>query len=227
MTQRPLSVQGRWLAGEFDPPEPPPAPKPPAGAPVYFSGLDLGQAQDHSALVVVERTKRPDPERTGGTVNQFDVRHLHRWALGTAYPQIVADVKGLYAGAPLAGSTLAVDQTGVGRAVVDLFRAAGIGASLCPYTITGGEGGSGQTVAKKNLVGAVQAPLQAQRLRFAAGLPLAAVLGKELEAFRAKVTASRTEVFESWRERDHDDLVLALALALYAGSRGEAVFVCV
>ncbi len=44
----------------------------------------------------------------------------------------------------------------------------------------------------------------------------------ELEAFRAKVTTGSTEVFESWRERDHDDLVLALALALYAATRGTA-----
>jgi hypothetical protein len=47
---------------------------------------------------------------------------------------------------------------------------------------------------------------------------LAAALAKELEAFRVKVTASRNEVFESWRERDHDDLIIALALVLYVGS---------
>jgi hypothetical protein len=52
----------------------------------------------------------------------------------------------------------------------------------------------------------------------AASLPLAADLGKELEAFRVKATASRNEVFESWRERDHDDLVRAVALALFVGS---------
>ena len=34
----------------------------------YFAGLDLGQAQDHSALAVVERTAPPDPERAGKTV---------------------------------------------------------------------------------------------------------------------------------------------------------------
>jgi hypothetical protein len=32
------------------------------------------------------------------------------------------------------------------------------------------------------------------------------------------VTAAANETFEAWRERDHDDLVLALALALYVGS---------
>lgn len=40
----------------------------------------------------------------------------------------------------------------------------------------------------------------------------------ELGLFRVKVTLSANETFETWRERDHDDLVLALALALYVGS---------
>jgi hypothetical protein len=189
-----------------------------ADAPRYFTGLDLGQAQDHSALAVVERTTHPDPEREGKTVYHFDVRHLRRWALGTPYPTVVAEVKGLFAQAPLRGSELAVDQTGVGRPVLDLMRAAGISASLRPLTITGGEGQSSGSVAKKNLVGAIQVPLQARRLRVAPALALAPALAKELEAFRVKVTASRNEVFESWRERDHDDLVVALALALYVGS---------
>jgi hypothetical protein len=195
---------------------PPPAPK-------FFSGLDLGQAQDYSALAVVERVAEPDPERAGQFVYRFDVRHLHRWALGTPYPQVVADVGAWFAGAPLHGTPLAVDQTGVGRAVVDLFRASGVGAALRPLTITGGEGGTGSSVAKKNLVGALQVPLQTRRIRIPAGLPLAAELAKELEAFRVKVTAHRNEVFESWRERDHDDMVVALAMALYLAQRPELV----
>ena len=69
----------------------------------YYSGLDLGQMQDYSALVVVERTNLPDPARPGKKVYHFAVRHLHRWPLGTAYPAIVTDVKALYASAPLPG----------------------------------------------------------------------------------------------------------------------------
>jgi hypothetical protein len=184
----------------------------------YYSGLDLGQMQDYSALAVVERTTHPHPEQPKKTLDHFAVRHLHRWPLGTAYPAIVADVRTLFAAPPLTSTTLAVDQTGVGRAVVDLFRAAGITASLWPLTITHGESGHGSTVAKKNLVGAVQVPLQDRRLKIAESLPLAPVLAEELCLFRVKVTLSANETFEAWRERDHDDLVLALALALYVGS---------
>jgi Terminase RNaseH-like domain len=186
----------------------------------YFSGLDLGQQADFSALVVVERHTIPDPEREGKTLYQFDVRHLHRWPLRTSYPAIAADVKAWFGGAPLAGSTLAVDATGVGRGVVDMIRASGIAARLREFTITAGNAVTGNTVAKKHLVGAVQAPLQSGRVRFAEALELTPTLAKELELFRVKVTPDRNEVFESWRERDHDDLVLALALALFVGAQG-------
>ena len=75
------------------------------------------------------------------------------------------------------------------------------------------------TVPKKDLIGAVQAALQTRRLKIVGVLPLAARLTKELEMFRVKVTADRNEIFESWRERDHDDLVMALALAVWYGEK--------
>ena len=148
----------------------------------------------------------------------FAVRHLHRWALGTAYPQVVADVKMLFSNPPLQNTMLAVDRTGVGRAVSDLFLGSGITVRVWPLTITGGEKSAGASVAKKDLVGAVQAPLQDGRLKFAEALPLTAVLVEELAAFRVKMTQAGNETYEAWRTRDHDDLVLAVALALYAGS---------
>jgi hypothetical protein len=55
----------------------------PLEGPRFFSGLDLGQLQDFTALVVVERSAAPDPDRAGRAVYRFDVRHLHRWPLGT------------------------------------------------------------------------------------------------------------------------------------------------
>jgi hypothetical protein len=43
----------------------------------------------------------------------------------------------------------------------------------------------------------------------------AETLEMELQNFRVKITAAANETFEAWRERDHDDLVLALALAAW------------
>src|SRR6266508_5396881 len=57
----------------------------------FTLGLDLGQAQDYSALVIVEHEAAEDvqPERK---IPRFDVPHIQRWALGTSYPAIVRDV---------------------------------------------------------------------------------------------------------------------------------------
>jgi len=214
----------------------------------HFVGLDLGPMHEYTALAVLERPRLFPESPWRDRRPLYALRHLHRFAPGTGYPAVAEAVRKLLRTPPMPGAVLGVDQTGVGkavrelfydelhnqvcclfcpvtvdqtgvgRAVVDLFRSAGIVASLRPFTITFGESGKGSTVAKKNLVGAVQVPLQARRLKIAESLPLAPVLAEELGLFRVKVTVSANETFKAWRERDHDDLVLALALALYIGS---------
>jgi hypothetical protein len=72
-------------------------------------------------------------------------------------------------------------------------------------------------VPKKDLVGALQILLQAGRLKIAKSLPAAAILVKELENFRVKITVAANESFEAWRDGDHDDLVLAVALSCWEG----------
>jgi hypothetical protein len=185
----------------------------------WFAGLDLGLQCDYTAFVAVERFVVPDPDRADRTTYRFEVRDVRRWPLRTPYPAVIADLRVMYADPPLDGSVLAVDATGVGAAVVELVRAAELAARIVPRVITHGEASAESSVAKKHLVGVIQAALQTRRLRFAEGLELTPVLVRELEHFRVKVTAARNEVFEAWRERDHDDLVLALALALYEADR--------
>jgi hypothetical protein len=65
----------------------------------------------------------------------------------------------------------------------------------------------------------LQTVLQTQRLRIARALPEAELLLKELQNFRVRVTAAANETFGEWREGQHDDLVLATALAAWAGER--------
>jgi hypothetical protein len=183
----------------------------------HVIGLDLGQSSDFTALAVAERTYPPGAARHTLTVN-----YLRRWPLGTAYPAIVADVAALVQRRPLDWPGLAVDETGVGRAVVDLFRQAQLEARLHPVWITGGHATSAADgtwhVPKKELVSTLQALLQSDRLRIAS-LPERELLVQELLAFRVKVTAGGTETFEAWREKDHDDLVLAVALAAWLAER--------
>jgi hypothetical protein len=135
-------------------------------------------------------------------------------------------VKGLVSAPPLASPTtrprLVVDQTGVGAAVVEMVRAASLPATLTPVLVTAGSGAActenGWNVAKKELVSVLQVLLQTRRLKIAA-VPDREILVRELDAFRVKVTAAANETYESWRERDHDDMVLALAFAAWAGEQ--------
>src|SRR5262250_779870 len=91
--------------------------------PTYFVGLDLGQAQDPTALCVLERQPRTSAAQKP-TETAYHIVGLKRYQLGTPYTEIVADMTALFERPALQHSTLVVDGTGVGRAVVDMLRAA-------------------------------------------------------------------------------------------------------
>jgi hypothetical protein len=181
----------------------------------FFLGLDLGQAQDPTALVAVERI-----ETLSGTNARYHVRHLERAPLGMPYTGIVSRISVLLGRDPLCGRTrLVVDATGVGAPVVDLL----VQARMSPVavTITAGEtvsrDGAAYRVPKRDLVGTMQVLLQSGRLKIADAIPEARLLVKEMLAFRVKITTSAHDTYGAWREGAHDDLVLAVALACWYG----------
>jgi hypothetical protein len=199
----------------------------------FILGLDLGQTQDFSALVAVETSVHRPPVLKEGWLcpapakYRYEVRGVRRWALRTAYTQIAKDVADLTAGRPLAGCALGVDKTGVGAGVLEIIRAAKPNATVVPVLITAGHEAKRAEdwtwhVPKLDLVAAVTAPLESGRLAIPEALGAdGKTLGKELLAFRAKVTAAGNETAEAdWRSRAHDDLVLALAIALWLGEQG-------
>jgi hypothetical protein len=140
---------------------------------------------------------------------------------------VVQEVLKLLRAPALAGSLLVVDQTGVGRPVVELLSDKlrnQVNCSLMPVTITGGHtvrisDPSSVHVPKKELISSLQVLLQTRRLQIAQSLRDAPVLVRELENYRIKITQARNEIFEPWREGQHDDLVLAVALAAWGGEK--------
>ena len=209
----------------------------------FFIGVDLGQASDYTAIVVVESLILPcirtDVTTTDTMVShdpvfrlpdgsesrqhppvEFALRHIERITLGTSYPAIVARIGQI--AMRTRGATLVVDATGVGRAIVDLLRTSG----LDPYaiTITAGENvssdGMQYRVPKRDLVGAAQLLLQTRRLKIARSLPHVDLLVRELQNFKVKIDPRTAhDSYAAWREGDHDDLVLALTVALWMGER--------
>ena len=195
-------------------------------------GLDLGQAADYTALCIVTRIKVPKANSGSSgskTETRFHLRYIERFPLGTRYPAIVARVK--HRAAALHGQVIScvVDKTGVGAPVVDMLRPANIEASIVPITITGGmdvhRDRGEYTVPKRDLISCLQVLMQTRRLWFAAELPFRDVFERELQNLRVKIKiASGHDSYEAWREGDHDDLVLSLALACWYAERGGVSF---
>jgi hypothetical protein len=94
---------------------------------------------------------------------------------------------------------------------------------LMPILITGGDAVTHEHgfwhVPKRDLIAMVQVALQTGRLKIAAALPEAATLTRELANFQMKITLAGHDTYGAWREGTHDDLVLALACALWTGDR--------
>ncbi len=158
----------------------------------------------------------------------FQVRLLERFPLGTGYPDIVAEVAELTGAVVLEGPCqVVVDGTGVGAPVVDLLRRAlgerfGSTRGLSQVVFTGGHTVSSEgnrfLVPRNDLVSNVEILLESGRLLIALDLSLAGALGEELENVHRRVLPpTGKESFIPWRENCHDDLVFALAVALWWG----------
>src|ERR1700758_1843572 len=150
----------------------------------------------------------------------FQVGHLERLPLGTPYPAIVAHVGRLLTKLPN-DPQLAIDFTGVGRPVFEMFVYSGI----CPIgvAITGGMTETQDfgtcSVPKLNLVSRLQALLHEGRLKILRELDEAETLVRELQDFRMEFTATGHLTFNA-RSGKHDDLVLALAIATWRAHGG-------
>jgi hypothetical protein len=196
----------------------------------YVMGIDLGQSHDPTAIAVVEVERRVRCSYGGWNYGiqqraegaEYRVRHLERLPLRMAYPMQVAHVAGLLRAPELRGCEVVIDETGVGRPVADLFEEGG----LRPHrvTITAGmeETRAGERtwrVAKILLVSRLQAVLNTGDLRLSPALAELRALKQELSEFRMRYTPAGGAVFGA-REGRHDDLVLALALALWRAQQG-------
>lgn len=206
----------------------------------HIIGLDLGQGPAFSAVCVVKRSQRkpapqPHPQNVIGNGHPLPpppkatylVNHLHRYPHQTRYTEVVEDVVRLKAGPPLKGkAAVVIDRTGVGKGVYDIFVAAG----LRPVGVHfhGGQTETWDTegcrVPKANLVSAVEILLETRRLKVVPALPHAALLVDELQGFRRRQTATGHVTYgastDDWRTEPNDDLVFAVAMALWFGEYG-------
>lgn len=193
---------------------------------MIFVGLDLGQQQDPSAVAVVER----DEHLKGWTPSEFRcmrVQYLERMPLGTPYSQVVARVREIVRRPEMAGCKLVVDATGVGRPVVELLRSAHLPCWVTAVTITGGDAAHGSDsewhVPKKDLLTGLLVLLEEGQLKIPRDLKEARTLLKELSEIQVKHRAGGRVQMGAEGSGQHDDLVLAVALACWRARRPEIV----
>jgi hypothetical protein len=138
---------------------------------------------------------------------------------GVPYPQIVATVTRMMSSPSLKGDAeLVIDQTGCGRPVFDMFEEAGLDA--IGISIHGGDAVTHERrnwrVPKRDLVGCLQVLLQTGRLKVAGKLTLGSILQAEMLNFKVKIDPiTAHDSYSAWRDNEHDDLVLSVALAAW------------
>lgn len=199
----------------------------------YAVGIDVGQAHNPTAICVASKIVTMAMNPTFAELNpypqpRYEVAHLERLRLGMPYPQQVDHLEALLGRSPLnrLQPRLLVDYTGVGRPVFDMFAGRRLLRMVQGVVITGGRevlgNRAGWSVPKGELVSKLQALLHSGDLRITASLPDAAVLARELQDFRVRFTEAGNATFNA-REGAHDDLVPALALAVFGLSRPDPV----
>lgn len=180
---------------------------------MVYVGVDLGKRRDPSVFVGVE---------SGAVGHRYvDVLGIERMPLGTPYPEVVDRLGSL--SRELKRCCMVVDGTGLGAPVVDLIRKAQLGCEICEVTITSGERASGSgskfNVPKQDLITGLQVLLETGGIRIARKLREADALARELANVRATPRNGGRVRLGADGYGQHDDLVMALALACWRAKR--------
>lgn len=178
--------------------------------PYYTLGLDLGKWTDPAALAVLESDSSTTVLRLVG---------LKRFPLGTAYTEILHVLEQRLESAPLAGRVrLAVDASGVGAPFVDQFRQQLPAIEMYAITITAGSNVHGDRrnphVPKQDLIATTALILETGRLRIATEMRETPTLIDELLSYQYTRNERGYDTYDA-SAGQHDDLVIALSLALW------------
>jgi len=182
---------------------------------VVHVGVDIGQKQDPTAVVVAEIELR-------NGVSHYVIRHLGRFPLGTPYPAVVTRLMTIKNGLKekQANDHWWVDATGVGQPLVDLLRQAGLYPT--PVYLTGSDRaiqeGYDLRLGKSLLVSRLQVLLQSGRIHLPRTAE-ASTLVDELLNYEIKVGGDANAQFGAFKTGTHDDLATALGLACWQEPR--------
>jgi hypothetical protein len=196
---------------------------------VWVVGVDLGKSNDSTAIAIVHHTITPletwTPNPTAkhwkqDRVQRFDLLHLQRLPLGMSYVAQVAAIREILDREPLMSHKpdSVWDQSGVGAAVVDIAKNAGI-PRMHRMVITSGlectyAGDRTHHVGKAPLISRLEASMHTKELHVAASLKESDTLRDELRDFERRTTEAGRATWSA-RTGSHDDTILAVAIAIW------------
>jgi hypothetical protein len=208
-------------------------PSPPSGKRFSVLGLDLGQSQDHSAGVMVDR-QMYESGFNGPRDEQLWVRYVREWPTGYDYTAVAEDALDLNP------SVIVPEFNGVGRPFVDILRKRaaqrGYIGRIMPVVTAASSAklqehfearGRHLTVPKVDLVSSITAAQQRKLLRTVACSPMCPnrcgcdipKMFKELRDFQYRISRAANVQFGNVEKAGlHDDLVIALGLACFYSS---------
>jgi hypothetical protein len=187
-------------------------------------GVDVGQAVDPTAIVVLN-SYMPEPTHVDDRPErQHLIRSIEKVPLNTSYEHVVDRIATVaeYA-AEWGRPQIVIDATGVGRPIIDMLRKR-TRIPMRAVTFTGAAHESrsdafSHGVPKRDLVSTLEVVLQGRRLHATSlGLLFAEDLRAELSTFEVNVSARGHDTYDAVSGK-HDDLVMALCLALWWANR--------
>ena len=157
----------------------------------YFMGIDLAKQRDETVITILEKNNQ---------TNNLTVRHITAWTK-INYTEQTARIGQLAALFPIENS--AVDQTGVGEAVIENL------AGVLPYV----EGVTFTQQTKVKLIDSTRILLEQKKLT----LPNDPKLIMQLNSLHYTFTQIGNKIFQTPEaNQPHDDYVWSLSLAIYA-----------
>lgn len=208
-------------------------------------GVELGARMENTAVSVTERAYVPTGDRFNitryhhregcerlearETVSvEYRVRHLERRSPPVRYKGVAERVAELVKAVGTCDLILDLTRTGrpvhalIMRAVLEAVEGTGVRVAQCPVTVTGEFGAVshspdvGWLVPRRDLVSAALLLFEQEQLKIAEGLDLAGTLTAEFAGFKPRAPK---EELEGWRLGRNDDLVLAVAMSVWAAER--------
>jgi hypothetical protein len=211
----------------------------------FHLGCDLGKENDYTAICFLQKRTPLDHRNRRIDSPTYEVLTMKRFPLKTSYVSIVGEISNRLKRHPFDSwmdfkgvrrpsripTHLAFDKTGTGAAVAELLKNDDFLDSrlekLTGINITGGrepsEGNDALNIPKRDLIMATLISFEQGHLEFAADMPELPLLIDELQNFEMKFTAKGNDSYSA-KGSNHDDLVLALSLAVWSARNTDESF---